>query len=462
LVWAFLAIPIQYYWIATGAYVMFLIFIPVYMFLWLPMRLVLARETAGFVASASAIQWGLMAFVFGLSHLGYLSIMAPVEGRLVDGRSLVLFLAFVTEVSAVFQYAWGKVIGRTKILPTISPHKTWEGFLGGIAPAIALSLLVRFLTLFSVAETLAASLLITVAGFSGGAVMSAVKRDVGVKDFGSLIPGHGGMIDRMDSLCYAAPVFFHISDTFTRRLRDLAQILFFALVLRPFMLLFIGLRVYGRDNLPARDPFVLIANHSSHLDTASLLYLFPLGRLSRIQPCAAADTFERTRAISFLSRTFFNALPIERVRITPDTHPVRRMREALERGHSLIFFPEGTRGSGETMAPFRSGIAHLIEAVPGIPIVPAYLVNMGRSLPKGEFIPVPFICEIHVGRPRVLAGTRAEILKALKEPCLSSATRGSLPGSPTRRRVAARSWQSSLVRGNGTQSHDRWAVLGRR
>jgi phosphatidate cytidylyltransferase len=209
LVWAFLAIPIQYYWIATGAYVMFLIFIPVYMFLWLPLRLVLARETAGFVASASAIQWGLMAFVFGLSHIGYLSKMAPVGGTLADGRSLVLFLVFVTEASDVFQYVWGKVIGRTKILPTISPNKTWEGLLGGIATAIALSLLVRFLTPFSLRETLAASLLITVAGFAGGAVMSAVKRDVGVKDFGSLIPGHGGMIDRVDSLCYAAPVFFH-------------------------------------------------------------------------------------------------------------------------------------------------------------------------------------------------------------------------------------------------------------
>jgi 1-acyl-sn-glycerol-3-phosphate acyltransferase len=209
-----------------------------------------------------------------------------------------------------------------------------------------------------------------------------------------------------------------MSGIFTRKLRDLAQILFFALILRPFMLLFIGLRVYGRDNLPGRDPFVLIANHSSHLDTASLLYLFPLRRLSRIQPCAAADTFERTRLISFLSRTFFNALPIERRKITPDTHPVRRMREVLERGHSLILFPEGTRGSGETMAPFRSGIAHLIEAVPGIPVVPAYLVNMGRSLPKGEFIPVPFICEIHVGRPQVLAGTREEILMTLERAVL--------------------------------------------
>lgn len=209
LVWAFLAIPVQYYWIATGAYIMFLIFIPVYMFLWIPLRLVLAREMVGFVASASAIQWGLMAFGLGLSHLGYLATLPPFAGTRVDGRTLVLFLVFVTEISDVFQYVWGKVLGRHKILPTVSPHKTWEGFLGGVATAAVFGVLLRFLTPFGPGEAFVVSLLVTIAGFCGGAVMSAVKRDVGVKDFGSLIPGHGGMIDRVDSLCYAAPVFFH-------------------------------------------------------------------------------------------------------------------------------------------------------------------------------------------------------------------------------------------------------------
>ncbi|HKX17726.1 MAG TPA: phosphatidate cytidylyltransferase [bacterium] len=209
LIWSFLAIPIQYYWIAAGAFVMFLIFIPVYMFLWLPVRLVLARDPAGFVMSASQIQWGLMAFVFGLSHLAYLSRMRPLPAATADGITLVLFLLFVTEMSDIFQYVWGKLIGRTKIFPTISPNKTWEGLLGGIATTMALSLAVRFLTPFSAVETLAAALLLTVAGFCGGAVMSAIKRDLGAKDFGTLIPGHGGMLDRVDSLCYAAPVFFH-------------------------------------------------------------------------------------------------------------------------------------------------------------------------------------------------------------------------------------------------------------
>jgi phosphatidate cytidylyltransferase len=150
-----------------------------------------------------------MLFVFGLSHMGYLLTFPAIGETSANGRTLILFLVFVVEMSDVLQYIWGKTVGRHKILPTISPNKTWEGFIGGIASAMLLSLAIRFLTPFSIAETLMVSFFITVAGFCGGAVMSAVKRDFGVKDFGSVIPGHGGMLDRVDSLCYAAPIFFH-------------------------------------------------------------------------------------------------------------------------------------------------------------------------------------------------------------------------------------------------------------
>lgn len=207
LFWAFVAIPIQYLWAWVHWYGMFIVFIPVYMFLFLPIRLVLAGETRGFVASAAQLQWGLMAFVFGMSHLGYLADLPPQSG--LDGRSLVMFLLFVTELSDVLQYVWGKLVGRRRILPSVSPNKTWEGFAGGVLSATLVSLAVRFLTPFSVGETLGVAGLVCVVGFLGGAVMSAVKRDFGVKDFGALIPGHGGMLDRVDSLCFAAPVFFH-------------------------------------------------------------------------------------------------------------------------------------------------------------------------------------------------------------------------------------------------------------
>jgi len=200
----------------------------------------------------------------------------------------------------------------------------------------------------------------------------------------------------------------------TTSIQRFAQVLFAVLFLRPFLTLFIGLKVRGREHLPGDDPFILIANHSSHLDTAALLSLFPVGRLRRIRPCAAADYFERTPTISLLSRTLFNVLPIRRSGGEGEDHPIQRMREALERGDSLLLFPEGTRGRGPEMAPFKSGVAWLAQQLPEVPIVPALLTNMGRALPKGEFLPVPFFCEVRIGPPLRPRGTREEILASVR------------------------------------------------
>ena len=194
----------------------------------------------------------------------------------------------------------------------------------------------------------------------------------------------------------------------------MVQMTFFALVVRPFTMLFIGLRVHGREHLPARDPFVMIANHSSHLDTVSMLSLFPLRRLSKIRPVAAADYFERNKLVSWLSRALFNILPITRKGITAESNPLPRMVGALQAGQSLVIFPEGTRGSGQQLGHFHAGAAHLIEKAPGIPVVPVLLVNTGRSLPKGEWIPVPFFCEVRIGAPRILQGKRTELIQSLE------------------------------------------------
>jgi 1-acyl-sn-glycerol-3-phosphate acyltransferase len=180
------------------------------------------------------------------------------------------------------------------------------------------------------------------------------------------------------------------------------------------MRLFVGLRVRGREHILGSDQFILVANHSSHLDTASLLSLFPLTRLRKVRPVAAADYFERNAFVSVLSRTMFNILPIARRGITSENNPLRSMQSALERGESLIIFPEGTRAVGDEMGPFRTGVAHLVEKMPDVPVIPAYLVNMGRSLPKGEFIPVPFFCEVRLGAPRLIRGTRQEIVRSLE------------------------------------------------
>ncbi|MCW5967627.1 MAG: 1-acyl-sn-glycerol-3-phosphate acyltransferase [Blastocatellales bacterium] len=195
---------------------------------------------------------------------------------------------------------------------------------------------------------------------------------------------------------------------------DLFQRLIFALAIKPFMILFIGLRVSGRRHLPEKGPFILYANHSSHLDTVSLLSLFPTRRLRELRPVAAADYFERNRWVSLFSRTFFNTLPIARRDISQTNNPLKGMLSAIESGQALIIFPEGTRGSGESLGAFRSGLSHLVEQAPGIPVVPVALVNMGRSLPKGALIPVPFFCEIRVGEPRVPSGARSEIRRELE------------------------------------------------
>jgi 1-acyl-sn-glycerol-3-phosphate acyltransferase len=212
----------------------------------------------------------------------------------------------------------------------------------------------------------------------------------------------------------AAPAAAAVADRPRTALQRVLQRLFFAFAIQPFLAAFVGLRVSGREHLPQADPFILVANHSSHLDTAALLSLFPGSRLRYIRPVAAADYFERNPVIGWLTRTFFNTLPIVRINITPENDPRRRMLDALAAGHSLVLFPSGTRDTGEGGGRFRGGVAHLVQHMPVVPVVPVYLENMGRSLPKGEFVPVPFFCGIRIGAPLLLSGSQEEILATLE------------------------------------------------
>jgi len=210
LFWAYLTIPVQYVWAGMEWYGMFIIFIPVYAFLFLPLRMVLIGETRDFLRAAGTLHWGLMTTVFSISHVAFLLVLPQVNNPVAGGAGLVLFLVFLTEFNDVAQYVWGKLLGRGKIIPKVSPNKTWAGFLGGIATTVALAtLLAPWLTPLSREHALMVGLLIGLAGFVGDVVVSAVKRDIGVKDSGSLLPGHGGILDRVDSLTYTAPLFFH-------------------------------------------------------------------------------------------------------------------------------------------------------------------------------------------------------------------------------------------------------------
>jgi phosphatidate cytidylyltransferase len=127
---------------------------------------------------------------------------------------LLCFLVFVVQISDVMQYVFGKLLGKHAIAPHISPNKTVEGFVGGIACATILGACFWWITPFQPWQAGLMALLISLAGFGGGIVMSAIKRDRGVKDYGTLIPGHGGMMDRIDSLCFAAPLFYHLTRYF--------------------------------------------------------------------------------------------------------------------------------------------------------------------------------------------------------------------------------------------------------
>jgi phosphatidate cytidylyltransferase len=210
LFWAYLAIPAQYYWVAQAWYGMFIIFIPVYVFLLLPLRMVIIGETKEFLRAAGTLHWGIMTLVFGVSHIAYLLVLPETKNPAASGAGLVLFLVFLTQFNDVVQYVWGKLLGRHKIIPKVSPNKTWEGFLGGVATTTLLSIvLATWLTPLRIEAAAVAGLLISVAGFIGDVTISALKRDIGVKDSGSMLPGHGGLLDRIDSLTYTAPLFFH-------------------------------------------------------------------------------------------------------------------------------------------------------------------------------------------------------------------------------------------------------------
>ncbi|MCO8120320.1 phosphatidate cytidylyltransferase [Stieleria sp. TO1_6] len=222
LFWAYLAIPLQYLCVGTHWFGMFVIFIPVYMFMWLPTRMVLIGETKGFLRAIGTVQWGLMTTVFSLSHAAMLLAITPVTTARVAanwptdlskescGAALLVFLVVLTQFNDAAQFCWGKSIGKTPLLPKVSPSKTVGGLVGGIISTVILSGLVGpWLTLMDLPRSLLAGLIIGLAGFAGDISIAAFKRDLGVDENAGSLPGHATTLDRVDSLTYTAPLFFH-------------------------------------------------------------------------------------------------------------------------------------------------------------------------------------------------------------------------------------------------------------
>ena len=208
----YVLLPVQYLLIYEDWYNLFAIFLPVYGFLLLPVLTAVAGDTEQFLERVTKVQWGLMITVYCVSYVPALLLLQIPNYH--ENLLLVVYLLLVVQISDVLQYVFGKLFGRHKIAPVVSPSKTIEGFVGGGASATAIGAGLWWITPFTSWQAAGLAAVIVLAGFLGGLALSAVKRSLGAKDWGSMIEGHGGMLDRLDSVSFAAPVFFHLTRYF--------------------------------------------------------------------------------------------------------------------------------------------------------------------------------------------------------------------------------------------------------
>jgi phosphatidate cytidylyltransferase len=208
---AYLTIPISYGFIVANIYGFYLVFTPVYVFLFMPFLMACIGQTKGYLATVATFHWAIVTCVYNIGFIAFL-MRVPAEEHMPAGNAGLVFLLLVaTEANDVAQYVWGKLFGRRKIMPKVSPNKTWEGFLGGWATTTALIwFLGPVFTPLSGIGLATLAFFLPLAGFAGDVTMSAIKRDIGVKDTSGLIPGHGGLLDRADSLTFTAPLYFHL------------------------------------------------------------------------------------------------------------------------------------------------------------------------------------------------------------------------------------------------------------
>ncbi len=202
---------------------------------------------------------------------------------------------------------------------------------------------------------------------------------------------------------------------------------FFVLLVKPLMLVILGMNVRRREALPREGPAVVVANHNSHLDVLALMSLFAVGTLHKVRAVAAADYFLRNRFLAWFALEIIGIIPINRKVDGFHEDPLAGVSAALDRGEIVILFPEGTRGVPEHMSSFRRGVAHLARRRPDVSFHPVFLHGLGKALPRGEAILVPFFCDVFVGGPVLWEGDRQEFMDGLTRQMAELAEEGNFP-----------------------------------
>ena len=211
------------------------------------------------------------------------------------------------------------------------------------------------------------------------------------------------------------------------RVHLFCRTLFFAFLIRPFVLVMLGLNVRNREKLPVTGPVVLVANHNSHLDAVTLMSLFPLRMLSKLRPVAAQDYFFRNPLLRWFALHVIGILPIDRHMKSKHIHPLASINDALKRGEIVIIFPEGTRGHPEQLGNFKAGIAHIAKKNPEVPVIPIFMHGLGKALPKGEGLLVPFFLDIFIGEVIPWIGEKKHFMKELSTRMTKLASEGEFP-----------------------------------
>jgi phosphatidate cytidylyltransferase len=229
LFWTFFAFtPLQYVFVGLGWYEWYTIMIPVYASLLVPARIAISGDPKRFLERVAKIQAGLLICVYALSHAPALLnlnlttsdgkpwLLGTTASAALPGSNagLLFYFVLLVQLNDVFQYAWGQLLGKNVIAPQINASRTWEGFIGGVLSTMLVGTLLSWATPFKAWEAACIAGVVAAMGFAGSMTMSGIKRDRGVKDYGTLVSGHAGVLDRIDSICFAAPVFFHITRYF--------------------------------------------------------------------------------------------------------------------------------------------------------------------------------------------------------------------------------------------------------